>query len=149
EISQWYWGIWNEPNNVPVGGDVGYEQYLRIYLQTAAGIKSLLEPHLEGRKARIGGPAVGGFQPYWLGWIARLADDVDEELLGFVSWHLYGDWRPVLPSATLNVDLIGSPDAPTGETYERLIMGQTPEFEARARAVARLIAGRDILNVCG
>jgi hypothetical protein len=28
-------------------------------------------------------------------------------------------------------------------------MSQTPEYEARARAVARILDGRDILNICG
>jgi hypothetical protein len=55
----------------------------------------------------------------------------------------------VVPSQTLNVDLNGSPEAPDGVAYETLLMAQTPQYEARARAVARVIAGRDILNICG
>ncbi len=36
--------------------------------------------------ARIGGPAIdGNHRPYWMDWIARLVDDVDDHLLGFVS----------------------------------------------------------------
>jgi hypothetical protein len=92
---------------------------------------------------------VDGFQPYWLDWIAGLLDEVDEALVGFVSWHRYGDWRPVEPSAALGVDLNGSPDAPAGERYRALLMAQTPDYEGRARSVARLIGGRDVLNVCG
>jgi hypothetical protein len=92
---------------------------------------------------------VDGFQPYWLDWIAGLVNEVDDALVGFVSWHRYGDWRPVLPSAMLGVDLNGSPDAPAGGGYESLLMAQTPDYEGRARGVARLLAGRDVLNVCG
>lgn len=148
-VRDWYWCIWNEPNNVPVGGGLTFLGYRNIYQQLAGEIHQLLAPHLDGRKARIGGPAVDGFQPYWLDWIARLVEEVDDALVGFVSWHHYGDWRPVVPSATIGIDLNGSPDAPGGASYEALLMAQTPEYEARARAVARVLAGRDILNVCG
>jgi hypothetical protein len=43
----------------------------------------------------------------------------------------------------------GAPDSPNGEAFEALLMAQTPDYEARARGVARLLKGRDILNVCG
>jgi hypothetical protein len=82
-------------------------------------------------------------------WISGLVREVDEALVGFVSWHNYGDWRPVVPAATLGFDLLGSPDAPMGAPYRALLMAQTPKYEARARSVARLLAGRDIMNVCG
>ena len=48
-----------------------------------------------------------------------------------------------------NVKLWGAPDAPNGAVFEALAMAQTPQYEARARGVARLLHGRDILNVCG
>ena len=148
-VRDWYWCIWNEPNNIPVGGGLTFDLYKSIYEETATVIYDQLSPHLAGRRVRIGGPAVDGFQPYWLDWISRLVNEVDEKLVGFVSWHMYGDWRPVVPSTSINVDLNGSPDAPFGASYEALLMSQTPEYEARARAVARVIDGRDILNVCG
>lgn len=148
-VSDWFWCVWNEPNNVPVGGGLTFPQYRRIYQEVAQAIHGLLEPYLGGRKARIGGPAVDGFQPYWLDWIAGLVSEVDDALVGFVSWHHYGDWRPSVPSTTLGVDLNGSPEAPTGGAYEKLLMAQTPQYEARAKAVSRILAGRDILNVCG
>jgi hypothetical protein len=148
-VRDWYWCIWNEPNNVPVGGGLSFPVYKSIYEETAGEIHRLLAPHLDGRKARIGGPAVDGFQPYWLDWISGLVNEVDDKLVGFVSWHMYGDWRPVVPSVSIGVDLNGSPDAPQGAPYEALLMSQTPEYEARARAVARILDGRDILNVCG
>jgi hypothetical protein len=148
-VRDWYWCVWNEPNNLPVGGGLSFPTYRRIYQELAGEIHKLLAPHLGGRKARIGGPAVDGFQPYWLDWITGLVNEVDNELVGFVSWHKYGDWRPVVPSATLGVDLNGSPDPPSGPAYEGMLMAQTPDYEARARAVARVLTGRDILNVCG
>jgi hypothetical protein len=82
-------------------------------------------------------------------WIARLITEVDEKMVGFVSWHRYGDWRPAVPSAHLGLEMWGSPDPPTGALFETLLMAQTPSYEARARGVARLLRGRDILNVCG
>ncbi len=148
-VRDWYWCIWNEPNNTLIGGGLTFDEYRPIYEEVAGRIHGLLEPHLGGRKARIGGPAVDGFQPFWLDWIAKLVGEIDDALVGFVSWHKYGDWRPVVPSTTIGIDLNGSPDAPTGAAYEALLMAQTPDYEARARAVARVLAGRDVMNVCG
>lgn len=109
-VRDWFFCIWNEPNNPIVGGDLAYEQYRRIYLAVAGGIMDLLAPHLAGRKARIGGPAIdGNHRPYWMDWIAQLISDVDDNLVGFVSWHRYGDWRPAVPSASLGLRMWGRP----------------------------------------
>lgn len=149
-VRDWLFCIWNEPNNKIVGGDLTYEQYRRIYLATARGIMELLAPHLDGRKARIGGPAIdGNHRAYWMDWIARLVDDVDDHLIGFVSWHRYGDWRPAVSSDSLGLKMWGSPDSPSGDQFETLLMGQTPSYESMARGVARVLRGRDILNICG
>ena len=149
-VSHWYWCIWNEPNNLIVGGDVSFEQYRKIYQEVASAVLPLLEPHLNGRKALIGGPAVDGtHRIYWLDWIARLITEVDDGLISFVTWHRYGDWRPAVASASLGLEMWGSPDAPGGEVFERLLMAQTPAYESGARGVARLLAGRDIGNFCG
>ena len=149
-VKDWFWCIWNEPNNKIIGGDLTYAQYHRIYTEVATRIHQLLAPHLGAQKARIGGPAIdGNHRPYWMDWIARLVDDVDDHLIGFVSWHRYGDWRPAVPSASLELEMWNSPDAPLGATYEALLMAQTPTYEGRARGVARLLKGRDILNICG
>ena len=56
EVKDWYWCVWNEPNNPDIGGDVSYAQYRRIYEEVGAAVLALLEPHLGGRKARFGGP---------------------------------------------------------------------------------------------
>jgi len=150
EVKDWYWCVWNEPNNPVIGGDVTYAQYRRIYEEVAAAVLELLEPHLGGRKAKLGGPAIDGTQrAFWMDWIARLVADVDDRMIGFVNWHMYADWRPAAPSETMNVKLWDAPDSPNGEVFEALVMAQTPEYEARARGVARLLHGRDILNVCG
>ena len=150
EVSQWYWCIWNEPNNLIVGGDLTVEQYLEIYEAVADEILRLLTPYLAGRKAMIGGPAIDGtHRAYWMDWIARLLSDVDQRKVGFVSWHCYGDWRPAVPSQSLNLQMWGSPDSPNGAVFEKLLLAQTPSYETRARGVARLLEGRDVLNVCG
>jgi hypothetical protein len=148
-VRDWYWCVWNEPNNYQVGGNLAFPQYRRIYEEVAQAVHRLIEPYLDGQKARIGGPALCGFQPYWTDWVSRLVNEVDESLVRFVSWHHYADWRPVVPSATLGFDLKGDPEAPAGASYQTLLMAQTPQYEARARAVARILAGRDILNICG
>jgi hypothetical protein len=150
EVKDWYWCVWNEPNNPDVGGNVSYQQYRCIYEEVAAVVLEQLEPHLGGRKIKLGGPAIDGTQRlYWMDWIARLVSDVDNRMIGFVNWHMYADWRPAVPSETLNVKLWDSPDSPDGAVFEALAMAQTPQYEARARGVARLLHGRDILNVCG
>jgi len=149
-VKDWYWCIWNEPNNRLIGGDVQFPEYRHLYEEVAAAILEELTPHLASGKARIGGPAVDTtHRPYWMDWIARLVSEVDDRLVGFVSWHRYGDWRPAVPSASLALEMWGAPDPPTGAGFEALLMSQTPIYEARARGVARLLAGRDILNVCG
>ena len=149
-VKDWYWCVWNEPNNFIIGGDLTFEQYQPIYEEVAAAILDQLSPYLHGAKARIGGPAIDGtHRSYWMDWIGRLLSQVDDRMVSFVSWHRYGDWRPAVPSASLGLEMWGSPDPPLGSTFEALLMAQTPSYEARARGVARLLAGRSILNVCG
>jgi hypothetical protein len=149
KVRDWYWCVWNEPNNYHVGGGLSFSQYRHIYEEVAHTLHRLLEPHLDGRRARIGGPALCGFQTYWLDWVSRLVNEVDPSLVSFISWHHYADWRPVVPSATVGFDLKGDPEAPQGPAYHALLMAQTPQYETRARAVARIIGERDIENVCG
>jgi hypothetical protein len=150
EVKDWYWCVWNEPNNPDIGGNVSYSQYLRIYEEVGAAVLTLLEPHLGGGKAKFGGPSIDGTQrSYWMDWIAQLVADVDDRMIGFVNWHMYGDWRPAVPSETVEVKLWDAPDSPNAEVFEALLMAQTPQYEARARGVARLLQGRNILNVCG
>jgi hypothetical protein len=151
EVRDWYWGVWNEPNNQLIGGGLSFTEYRRIYEELSVAVLQLLEPHLGDRKALIGGPAIDGtHRSYWMDWIARMVSEVDDRLVGFVSWHRYGDWRPAVPSASLSgVEMWGFPDAPTGAGFEALLMAQTPDYEARARGVARLLNGRNIMNVCG
>ncbi|MBO0764832.1 MAG: hypothetical protein J2P50_09635 [Hyphomicrobiaceae bacterium] len=149
KVGDWYWCVWNEPNNYHVGGGLSFAQYKRIYEDVAHTVQRLLDPHLAGRRLRIGGPALCGFQTYWQDWISGLVNEVDESLVSFVSWHHYADWRPVVPSASVGFDLKGEPEAPSGTAYRALLMAQTPQYEMRARAVARILDGRNIENVCG
>lgn len=149
-IRDWYWCIWNEPNNRIVGGDLTFDQYKPIYQQTASAILEILGPDLDGRKALIGGPSIDGtHRSYWMDWVLRMMTDFDDKLVGFVNWHSYGDWRPAVPSASLALEMWNSPDAPRGLDFEMLLMAQTPQYEARASGVARLLQGRNVLNVCG
>jgi hypothetical protein len=150
EVGQWYWCIWNEPNNLIVGGDLNFGQYLRIYEALSDEIFRQLAPYLGARQALIGGPAIDGtHRPYWMDWIAKLLAEVDERKVGFVSWHGYGDWRPAVSSQSLGLQMWGSPDSPNGEVFESLLLAQTPSYETRARGVARLLEGHRALNVCG
>ncbi|HET8579473.1 MAG TPA: hypothetical protein VFL31_00595, partial [Nitrospiraceae bacterium] len=75
----------------------------------------------------------------WLDWYWRFIHEIDNSLIGFVNWHRYGEWRD-----------FGEEGAPREDgTYRALIMSRTPDYEERARAVARLLDGRGMLNVCG
>jgi hypothetical protein len=150
EVSQWYWGIWNEPNNLIVGGDLNFSQYRQIYDALSDEILRQLAPYLGARNALIGGPAIDGtHRAYWMDWIARLLSEVDAKRVGFVSWHRYGDWRPAVPSKSLGLQMWGSPDSPNGEAFEALLLAQTPTYESHAQGVARLLEGHHALNVCG
>jgi hypothetical protein len=138
-VRDWYWCVWNEPNNAWISGPVSFEQYRRIYEEVAQGILRWLAPYLNGRKPLIGGPAVEGFQPFWWDWAWRFVNEIDNSLIGFLDWHRYADWRDK-----------GENGAPRDEaTYRALIMSQGPDYELRARAIARLLNGRKILNICG
>ncbi|MBI2953645.1 MAG: hypothetical protein HYY30_04975 [Chloroflexi bacterium] len=138
-VRDWYWCVLNEPNNEWISGGLGFEQYRRIYEAVAERSIRWLEPYLHNGKPLIGGPAVEGFPPFWFDWPWRFVNEIDNALIGFVDWHRYADWRDT-----------GENGAPNDEaTYRRLMMAQAPDYEARSSAIARLLAGRDILNICG
>jgi Glycosyl hydrolases family 39 len=138
-VRDWFWCVWNEPNNAWISGPVTFEQYRRVYEEVAEGVLRWLAPYLGGRKARIGGPAVEGFQPFWWDWAWRFVHEIDNRLIGFLDWHRYADWRNY-----------GENGAPRDEAaYRGLILSVAPDYELRARAVAELVRGRDILNICG
>ena len=151
EVRDWYWCIWNEPNNPDIGGDVTYAQYRRIYEEVGQAILGAAASRISrDAEPMLGGPSIDGTQrAFWMDWIAQLVADFDDGMLGFVNWHMYADWRPAVPGETVNVKLWGAPDSPNGEVFKALAMAQTPQYEARAQGVARLLHGRDILNVCG
>ncbi len=138
-VCDWHWCVWNEPNNAWTSGTFSFDQYRRIYEEVAEGVLRWLAPHLGGRRPLIGGPAVNGFLPFWEDWIWRFVHEIDNSLIGFVNWHRYGDWRQT-----------GEWVAPDHEAAHRaLVMFQTPEYEATARAIGQVVDGRGILNVCG
>jgi hypothetical protein len=138
-VKDWYWCVWNEPNNDWIGGGINFEQYRKVYDAVARGIVAPLKPWLHGETARIGGPSVEGFTAFWFDWIWRLLNEVDPSLVGFVNWHYYAEWRDA-----------GEADAAADpRTMERLIMAQAPQFGIRAAQVARLLHGRRLPNVCG
>src|SRR5262249_21952650 len=96
-------------------------------------------PPRGGRKPRIGGPAIEGFQPFWWDWAWRFVHEIDNRLIGFLDWHRYADWRNY-----------GESGAPRDEAaYRGLIMSIASDYELRCRAVGELVQGRDILNICG
>ncbi len=139
EVKNWYWCIWNEPNNDWIGGGINFEQYRAVYEAVARGIARSLAPWLNGCAPRIGGPSVEGFQPFWLDWVWRLLNEVDSSLIGFVNWHYYAEWRDAGEEAAA-----GDP-----RTMQSLIMAQAHQFGLRSAQVARLLRGRPLLNMCG
>jgi hypothetical protein len=139
EVRSWLWCVWNEPNSDWIGGGLSFEQYRRIYEAVAEAALHWLEPHIDGRRPLIGGPAVEGFQPFWIDWVWRFVNEIDNALIGFVDWHCYGDWRE-------NGEA-GAPSDPAA--HRALMMAQVPDYEARALAIGRMLRGRHILNICG
>jgi hypothetical protein len=138
-VSNWYWCVWNEPNSTWIGGGLTFDQYRRVYEAVAEAIVRWLGPHLRGRRPNIGGPAVEGFAPFWMDWVWRFVNEIDNSLIGFLDWHLYGDWRDD-----------GERGAPaSGATHRALMIAQTAEFGARAATIERMLSGRGILNICG
>jgi hypothetical protein len=138
-VRDWYWGIWQHPNSEWVSAGLTFDHYRRIYEATAGAILDRLAPLLGGRRPLIGGPAVDGFQPFWADWVWRFVNEIDNALIGFASWHQFGEWREV-----------GAWGAPTDEAvFSKLLLARVSEYESRARAVARMLRGRGILNVCG
>jgi len=138
-VRDWYWCVWNEPNNTWISGGLSFEQYRRVYEEVADGVLKWLGPYLKYRRLRLGGPSVEGFDPFWMDWVWRFVNEIDHSLIGFVNWHLYADWREH-----------GEKGAPRDESVHRnLIMFQTPKYEARARTVAHMLGKDKILNVCG
>lgn len=137
-VRDWFWCIWNQPNSDWVSAGMTFEHYRRIYEETATRISDHLAPYQRGRKPRIGGPAVDGFQPFWIDWLWRLVHEIDNALVGFVCWGCYGDWREP-----------GTWGAPQDETvFETLLLARAAEYQSRARTVGRLLRGREMLNVC-
>lgn len=138
-VRDWYWCVWHHPNSEWVSAGLTFDHYRRIYEETATAVLARLSPFLEGRRPRIGGPAADGFQPFWTDWLWRFVNEIDNELIGFASWHYFGDWREV-----------GAWGAPADlATFRALLMARVSEYESRARAVARMLKGRRIKNVCG
>jgi beta-xylosidase len=164
EVRDWYWCVWDQPNSEWISAGMSFEDYCHIYVEVAGALASRLAVEREARNERheasenagaagnaprlsplgprpsllIGGPAIDGFQPFWSDWIWRFVNEVDNALIGFVSWHCFGDWREP-----------GTWGAPADETvFQRLLLARTAEYESRARAIAALLAGRNILNVC-
>src|SRR5262249_44942651 len=133
-VRDWYWCVWHHPNSEWVSAGLTFEHYRPIYEEAAQAVARRLAPCLGGRKPRIGGPAADGFQPFWLDWVWRLVNEIDNALIGFVSWHRYGDWREP-----------GTWGAPSDEgVFQSLLMVRTPDYETRARTIARILKGRDI-----
>jgi hypothetical protein len=138
-VCDWYWCVWNEPNSTWIGGGLEFEQYRDIYENVAAAMLRWLGPALRGRRLRIGGPAVEGFQPFWMDWVWRFLTEVEPSLLGFVNWHLYADWREH-----------GENRAPLDPaTHKAIMLWQAEEYERRALSVSRLLGQPGILNICG
>jgi hypothetical protein len=138
-VREWYWCVWHHPNSEWISAGLTFDHYRRIYEETAAAILGVLHPLLGEGRPRIGGPAADGFQPFWMDWVWRFVNEIDNDLIAFASWHYFGDWRE-----------LGAWGAPADQsTFAALLMARASEYETRARAVARVLKGRGILNVCG
>jgi hypothetical protein len=135
-VTSWFWSFGDEPNSPWTNEGITFEAYRDIYERVADAIRQQLGSPEE--RPRIGGPCVDGFQPFWFDWIWRFVEEVDDSLVGFVAWNRYGEWRePGAWSAPADPDV-----------FERLLLSRTSEYWSRAKAVASLLEGRGILNIC-
>lgn len=138
-VRDWMWCVWHHPNSDWVSAGMTFDHYRCIYEEAVQAVLRHLGPLLGGRRPLLGGPAVDGFQPFWADWVWRFVNEIDNRLIGFASWHQFGDWREV-----------GAWGAPADEkVFRALLMARVSEYETRARAVGRMLKGRGILNVCG
>jgi Glycosyl hydrolases family 39 len=138
-VRAWYWCVWNQPNSEWVSAGMTFEDYRRIYEAVATQLLSRLAPYLSGARPLIGGPAVDGFQPFWMDWMWRFVEEIDNTLVGFISWHRFGDWRE--PGAW------GSPSKEA--LFRSSLLARTAEYRSRAWTVGRLLGERGVQNVCG
>jgi len=138
-VRDWFWCLGNQPNSDWINAGMNFDLYRGLYEAAAESVAECLAPYLDGRKALVGGPGIDGFQPFWMDWVYRFVNEIDNRLIGFVVWHKYGDWRQP-----------GDWGAPKEEaTFRALLMSRSVEYETRSRAVGRMLKGRGILNVCG
>src|SRR5262249_43053015 len=113
------------------------EDYKEIY-ETVAGLIRQKTDVAGGQRPRIGGPSIDGFQPFWFDWLWRFIEEVDDSLIGFVSWNRYGEWRDR-----------GTWSAPADpEVFRKLLMSRTGEYWSRSAALRSALEGRGILNIC-
>src|SRR5262249_56251462 len=93
-VREWYWCVWNEPNNAWISGPVTFEQYRRIYEEIAEQSLRWLAPHLQGRKPLIGGPAIEGVPPVLGDWARRFVHQIHNPPIGFLALPPYPPPRP-------------------------------------------------------
>jgi xylan 1,4-beta-xylosidase len=86
EVSQWYFEVWNEPNEVFRGGSWRQKTYFDLYDATARALKAV-SPRL-----RVGGPATSH-----AAWIRAFLMHVaaNHVPIDFISTHVYADDDPV------------------------------------------------------
>jgi hypothetical protein len=138
-VREWFWCLGNQPNSAWLNAGLTFDLYRNLYEAAAESVIECLAPYLEGHKALIGGPGIDSFQPFWMDWVYRFVNEVDNRLIGFVMWNRYGDWRQP-----------GEWGAPRDQgVFRALLMSRCAEYGTRSRAVGRMLKGRDILNVCG
>src|SRR5690242_12728830 len=92
-VRQWLWCLGDQPNSDWLNAGLTFDLYRDIYNAAAESVIECLGPYLEGQKARIGGPGIDGFQPFWMDWVYRFVNEIESRLIHFVVWHKYGDWR--------------------------------------------------------
>src|SRR5262249_40570868 len=138
QVRDWYWSVWTKPNSQWDNPGMTFEKYRAIYEDVAQTIAHFLGRRLHGRNLRIGGPSVDGFQPFWVDWVWRFVDEIEPELIGFVCWHRYGEWR--LPGEWRS--------AANPASFSSRVLSRTSECHNMARALRRMLGEREILNVC-
>lgn len=86
---EWYYEVWNEPNNTEVSGPMSASTYTAIF----DAVQSAM--HAADPRYKVGGPSTDGAPSSYI-------DPVLDRRADFITWHRYGAWDPglQLPDST-------------------------------------------------
>src|SRR5260370_3999401 len=86
-VREWFWCLGNQPNSDWINAGLTFDLYRNLYVAAPESVACCLAPYSDGRKALVGGPGIDGFQPFWMDWVYRFVNEIDNQLISFVLSH--------------------------------------------------------------